>query len=152
VFVSFLPEVRYMGKINWGRVVLGGLLAGVVLNIVDWLTYGVWLKPDMEAAMTALGKQAGAMDSAIPLWIALDFVSGIGLLWVYAAIRPRFGPGVKTALIAGLAVWFFVGLLHAIGESPMGFMPQRLIMMGTCVALIALPVATTVGAYVYKEV
>jgi len=140
-----------MGKINWGRVVLGGLLAGVVLNIVDWLTYGVWLKADMAAAMQALGKQPGALDSAIPLWVALDFVSGIGLLWVYAAIRPRFGAGVKTAVIAGLAVWFFVGLVHAIGESPMGFMPQRLMVIGTCVALVALPVATVGGAYVYKE-
>src|SRR6058998_130708 len=105
-----------MGKINWGRVVLGGLLAGVVLNIVDWLTWGVWLKPDLEAAMQALGKPAGAMNSAIPL--------GIGLLWVYAAIRPRFGAGPKTAVIAGLAVWFFIGLLHALSEAPMGMMPQ----------------------------
>ena len=140
-----------MGKINWGRVVLGGLLAGVVLNIVDFLTYGVWLKPDMAAAMTTLGKSPAAMDSAIPLWVALDFVSGIGLVWVYAAIRPRFGAGVKTAVIAGLAVWFFVGLVHQIGESPMGFMPQRLMTIGTCVALISIPLATVVGAYVYKE-
>ncbi|HMH82927.1 MAG TPA: hypothetical protein VK531_08660 [Gemmatimonadales bacterium] len=145
-----LPEVT-MGKINWGRVVLGGLLAGVVLNIVDFLTYGVWLKADMAAAMTALGKQPGAMDAAIPLRVTLDFVSGIGLVWVYAAIRPRFGAGVKTAVIAGLAVWFFVGLVHAIGEAPMGFMPQSLMTIGTCVALVALPVATVVGAYVYKE-
>ena len=140
-----------MGKINWGRVVLGGLLAGVVLNIVDWLTYGVWLKADLAAAMQALGKQPGAMDSAVPLWVALDFVYGIGLLWVYAAIRPRFGAGPKTAVIAGVAVWFFVGLLHAIGEAPMGFMPQRVMMIGTIVNLIELAVAGPVGAYVYKE-
>ncbi len=140
-----------MGRINWGRVVLGGLLAGVVLNIVDWLTYGVWLKPDLAAAMQALGKQPGAMDSAVPLWVALDFVYGIGLLWVYAAIRPRFGAGPKTAVIAGVAVWFFVGLLHAIGEAPMGFMPQRVMMIGTIVNLIELAVAGPVGAYVYKE-
>ncbi len=140
-----------MGRINWGRVVLGGLLAGVVLNIVDWLTWGVWLKPDLEAAMQALGKPAGAMNSAIPLWIVLDFVLGIGLLWVYAAIRPRFGAGPKTAVIAGLAVWFFIGLLHALSEAPMGMMPQRLMVIGTCVALVALPVASAVGAYVYKE-
>ncbi len=140
-----------MGRINWGRVVLGGLLAGVVLNIVDWLTYGVWLKADLAAAMQALGKQPGAMDSAVPLWVALDFVYGIGLLWVYAAIRPRFGAGPKTAVIAGVAVWFFVGLLHAIGEAPMGFMPQRVMMIGTIVNLIELAVAGPVGAYVYKE-
>ncbi len=140
-----------MGKINWGKVVVGGLLAGVVLNIIDWLTYGVWLKPDMAAAMQAMGKDPAVMSSAVPLWVVLDFVYGIGILWVYAAIRPRFGAGPKTAVIAGLAVWFFVGLLHAIGEAPMGLMPQRLMTIGTIVGLIAIPVATVVGAYVYKE-
>src|SRR5437899_11131617 len=104
-----------MGKINWGRVVLGGLLAGVVLNIVDYLTYGVWLKADMAAAMTGLGKSPAAMDSAIPLWVALDFVSGIGLLWVYAAIRPRFGAGVKSAVGAGRGVGVFRGWFHSMG-------------------------------------
>src|SRR5438876_1347903 len=108
-----------MGKINWGRVVLGGLLAGVVLNVVDYVFYGVMMKQDLAAAMQGLGKQPGAMDSLVPLFVALDFVTGIGLLWVYAAIRPRFGPGAKTAVIAGVAVWFFVGLLHALGEGPM---------------------------------
>ena len=140
-----------MGKINWGRVVAGGLLAGVVLNIIDFLTYGVWLKPDLAAAMTALGKQPSAMDNAVPLFVALDFVYGIGLLWVYAAIRPRFGPGVRTAVIAGVAVWFFIGLLRAIGDAPMGFMPQRVTVIVTIVTLVEYAVAGPVGAYVYKE-
>jgi hypothetical protein len=141
-----------MGKINWGRVVLGGLLAGVVLNIVDWLFYGVVMKQDLDAAMQALGKQPGAMDSLVPLFVALDFVYGIGLLWVYAAIRPRFGAGAKTAVIAGVAVWFFIGLLHAIGEAPMGMFPQKVYTVGTLVALVQYAVAGAVGAYVYKEV
>jgi len=140
-----------MGKINWGKVVVGGLLAGVVLNVADWLVYGVWLKPDLAAAMQALGKNPAAMDSGVPVWVVLDFVYGIGLLWVYAAIRPRFGAGPKTAVIAGLAVWFFVGLLHAVGDAPMGLMPARLMTIGTVVALILMPVATVVGAYLYKE-
>jgi hypothetical protein len=141
-----------MGRINWGRVVLGGLLAGVVLNVVDWLLYGVLLKQDFAAAMQALGKQPNAMDSLVLLFVALDFVYGIGLLWVYAAIRPRFGPGAKTAVIAGVAVWFFIGLLHALGEAPMGLFPQRLYMIGTIVALIQYAVAGAVGASIYKEV
>src|SRR5213595_2082637 len=131
-----------MGRINWGRVVVGGLLAGVVLNVVDYVFYGVMMKQDLAAAMQGLGKQPGAMDSLVPLFVALDFVTGIGLLWVYAAIRPRFGPGAKTAVIAGVAVWFFIGLLHALGEAPMQLMPQRLYTLTTCVALIQMPVAT----------
>ena len=140
-----------MGKIDWGRVVLGGLLAGLVLNVVDWLVYGFWLRQDFAAAMQALGKPP-MPDSMIWLFVLLDFVYGIGLLWVYAAIRPRFGAGPRTAVIAGLAVWFFIALLHAIGEAPMGLLPQRFYTIGVIVALVQYPVAGVLGAYVYKEV
>src|SRR2546428_12610721 len=100
-----------MGKINWGRVVLGGLLAGVVLNIIDWLTYGVWLKADMAAAVQALGKQAGAVGSAVPVWGGPGFVSGGGPLWGYAGLPPRVGAGAEAAGVAGGARWVFCGLL-----------------------------------------
>jgi len=139
-----------MGKINWGRVVLGGLLAGVVMNVFDFLLYGVWLKQDFAAAMQGLGKP-GSMDNLVPWFVFLDFVYGIGLVWVYAAIRPRFNAGVGTAVTAGLAVWFFISLLHGLGEAPMGLFPQRLYVIGVCVALIQIPVSTVAGAYLYKE-
>jgi hypothetical protein len=31
-----------VAKINWGRVVVGGLVAGVVLNVFDFLVNGLW--------------------------------------------------------------------------------------------------------------
>jgi hypothetical protein len=139
-----------MGKINWGRVVAGGLLAGLILNVVDFAMYGKWLAGDFAAAFQALGKP-GATDNLIPLFVVLDFVYGIGLLWLYAAIRPRFGAGVKTAVIAGVAAWFFVSLLRTVGEAPMGLFPQRLYTIPTIVTLIEYAVATAVGAYVYTE-
>ena len=82
----------------------------------------------------------------------LDFVYGIGLVWVYAAVRPRFNPGPRTAVIAGVAVWFFVGLLHALGEAPMALMPQKVYVTATVVGLVQYPLATVLGAYFYKEV
>jgi hypothetical protein len=39
------------------------------------------------------------------LTIGITFVLGILAVWTYAAIRPRFNAGPKTALCAGLAVW-----------------------------------------------
>jgi hypothetical protein len=140
-----------MGKINWGKVVVGGLLAGVVLNVVDFIVYGKVLAGDMAAAMQAQGKSPAAMDSLIPLFVVLDFVYGIGLVWLYAAIRPRFGAGPKTAVIAGVALWFFIFLLHALGEAPLGLFPQRVYTLGTIVGLFEVPVAAVVGAYLYKE-
>src|SRR5213080_4306504 len=136
--------------LNWGRVILGGLLAGLVLNVVDFVYYGMVMKQDMAAAMQALGKPP-IPDSMIWVFAVWDFVMGIGLVWLYAAIRPRFGPGAKTAVIAGLALWFFIGLMSAIGEAPMGLFPARLYAIGAVVALIKIPLACVVGAYIYTE-
>ncbi|HYK83033.1 MAG TPA: hypothetical protein VEU55_07790 [Gemmatimonadales bacterium] len=140
-----------MGKINWNRVVVAGLLAGVVLNVIDFAVYGVWLKQDFAAAMQALGKQPPG-GSTILLYVVLDFVYGIGLLWLYAAIRPRFGAGPRTAVIAGLALWFFIHLLHAVGEASMGMWPTRLYTIDVIVGVIELPLAAAIGAYLYQEV
>lgn len=139
-----------MGNINLGRVLLGGLLAGLVLNIVDYVVYGVVMAGDLEVAMRDLGREPIA--SAQILWfVILDFLYGILLVYLYAAIRPRFGPGARTAVIAGLLVWVGAALLHSLAEMQMGFFPARFYVIGVVVALIALPVAAVAGAWLYKE-
>ncbi len=139
-----------MGKINLQRVILGGLVAGVVLNIVDFVLYGVVFKDDYNAALQALNKPA--MTNNMVMWfVALDFLFGIFLVWLYAAIRPRFGAGPGTAVKAGLAMWVLFGLLHALSEAPMGLFPQNLYIIGTCVSLVVYPLAAVAGARFYSE-
>jgi hypothetical protein len=138
-----------MNRINLKGVIIGGLVAGLVLNVVDYLVYGMWLAPDMAAALQAAGKQP--IDSLIPLFVLLDFVYGIALVQLYAAIRPRFGPGPSTAVKAGIFVWVLIGLLHAIGEGPIGLLPMKLYVLGTIVGLIEFPLAAVVGAKFYRE-
>jgi hypothetical protein len=139
-----------MGRINVKGVIVGGLVAGLVLNVIDFLLYGIWLAPDMAAAMQAAGKRP--IDNLIPLFVVLDFIYGIALVQLYAAIRPRYGAGPGTAVKAGIFVWVLIGLLHAIGEAPMGLLPQRLYTMGTLVGLIEFPLAAVAGAKFYREV
>jgi hypothetical protein len=139
-----------MGKINLQRVILGGLVAGVVLNIFDFVLYGVVFKDDYNAALQALGKPA--MTNNMVMWfVALDFLFGIFLVWLYAAIRPRFGAGPGTAVKAGLAMWVLFGLLHALSEAPMGLFPQNLWVIGTLAALVVYPLAAVAGAKLYTE-
>ena len=139
-----------MGKINMGRVILGGLLAGIVLNIVDSIAYGVVLAADFEAAMRDLGR-GPITGSQIAWFVIVDFLYGILLVYLYAAIRPRFGPGPRTAVISGLLVWVGAVLLHSLAEMPMGLIPTRLAVIGMVIALVAFPVAAVVGAWPYKE-
>lgn len=139
-----------MGKINWGRVIAGGLLAGLVLNLFDWLVNGVWLMSDWTQAMQA--RNLPAMGGSMIMWFVItDFIMGIFIVWLYAAIRPRYGPGPKTAAWAGFAAWFLIGFLHALGESPVGLIPIRLYVLSGIAALIFMPIAAVVGAWPYKE-
>jgi len=139
-----------MGKINLQKVIVGGFIAGLVLNVFDFLVYGVWLKNDMNAAMAALSKPA--MTTNMILWfVFLDFLYGIWLVWLYAAIRPRFGAGPRTAVIAGVAMWVLFSLLHTLSEAPMGLFPQRLMVITTVTSLIAWPIAAAAGAKFYSE-
>src|SRR3989441_11726083 len=108
-----------MGKINMQKVLIGGLIAGVVLNIVDYVLYGVVLKAQMAAAMQALGKPPIAGNTI--LWfVFLDFVVGVFLVWLYAAIRPRYGAGPATAVHGGVAPLFLRVLLGAGAMLPDG--------------------------------
>jgi hypothetical protein len=63
-----------MGKINMQKVLVGGLIAGVFLNIVDYVQFGVVLKDQMAAAMQAIGKPA-MTNAQIPYFVVLDFVA-----------------------------------------------------------------------------
>jgi len=139
-----------MGRINLKGVIIGGLVAGVVLNVIDFVLFGVVLSADIAAFLQAAGKPAMTTSTMI-LYTVLDFFYGIFLVWIYAAIRPRFGAGPGTAVKAGLASWVAVGLFHYLFEAPMGMMPQNIMMIGTLVALVQQPLATVVGAKFYTE-
>jgi hypothetical protein len=140
-----------MAHTNRGRVILGGLLAGVVINIVEFITNGVALRESWGAAMRALGKPAELSAGAIVMFNVWGFLLGIAAVWLYAAIRPRYGAGPNTALRAGLVAWAIAVFLPNLGNYPLGLFPTRLLVIATVVSLIELPVATVVGAWAYKE-
>ncbi len=139
-----------MGKINMQKVLIGGLIAGVVLNVVDSVLFGVVLKDQMAAAMTSINRPA-MTNAQIPWFVVLDFVAGVFLVWLYAAIRPRFGAGPATAAKAGVAAWFLGSLLVALFMWPMHVMPQNLTIITTLVCLVEWPLATVIGAKFYTE-
>jgi uncharacterized membrane protein len=144
-------EEEGMAHTNRGRVILGGLLAGLVINVVEYITNGVVLKQAWGQAMQALGKPAEFSASAIVMFNVWGFLLGIAAVWLYAAIRPRYGLGASTAIRAGFAAWGLAVFLPNLGNYPLGLFPGRLLVITTVVALVELLVATLVGAWLYKE-
>ncbi len=45
-----------MGKINWNGVILGGILAGIIIDVGEYVLHGVLLGPEWREVMEALGR------------------------------------------------------------------------------------------------
>lgn len=139
-----------MGRINMGRVVMGGLLAGLIVNISESILNGVLFAKEMDAAMAALNRPP--IDSSMIVWFILfGFVMAIVAVWLYAAIRPRFGSGPRTAAIAAVAVWLLAYLYPSTFFMAMQLFPTKLILVGTLWGLPEIVIATIAGAWLYKE-
>ena len=140
-----------MAHTNRGRVILGGLLAGVVINLVEFVTNGVILKDAWGQVMQALQKSPGPSGSQIVMFNVWGFLVGISAVWLYAAIRPRYGRGAGTAVRAGVAVWVLAYFLANLMLGSLGVFPARLLVITGIVGLAEVVIATVAGASIYKE-
>jgi hypothetical protein len=139
-----------VATMNARGLIVGGLVAGLIINISEYVLNEPVLGADMMAAMTAhnLPPIGG---SAIAVFVTLGFALGLLLVWLYAAIRPRFGPGPKTAAIAGVVVWFLAYFWSTAGLCVMGVFPARLLLIGLAWGFVELIVAAIVGGRLYSE-
>lgn len=139
-----------MGQINIAGVLKGGAAAAVIMNLSEYLLNGPVAGAQMQAELAAhnIGPMGGGQIGA---FVALTTFLAFATVWLYAAIRPRLGPGPMTALYAGLVAWSLSYLcttitLGVIGVSSMGI--TVLVIAWTAVEMI---VASAVGGYLYNE-
>lgn len=139
-----------MAGVNTKRIVAGGLAAGLVINVVETVMNLFVLVEPMEGLMEARNLEPVA-GPAIAGFTLLAFVLGMMTVWIYAAIRPRYGEGPGTALRAGLAVWALFYLLPLSANSLMGLFPTGMFVAGLAYSLPMMLVAAYVGGMLYKE-
>lgn len=141
-----------METINWRRVVLGGMLAGVVMIVLATACTALFIgRQELRTAVRTFRPTASG-SAALVFFVFVFLFLGLLMTWWYAAIRPRFGAGPKTAAIAGLAVW-----LVAMGQmlkSVATYEPSVNLPPGPMLPILYLAMivaSTEVGAWVYKE-
>ncbi len=138
---------------NTKKVLIGGLAAGFVMNVIDWIVNGYVLAARMKAESDAF--KPGLSDqmmqgSAVIGYIVMDFVLAFALVWTYAAIRPRFGPGIKTASYAALLFWLLT-MIFMSGYMHMGMMSAGLWWTFAFIGLVNYLLSAWAGAKVYSE-
>lgn len=140
-----------MGKTNWTRMFLGGLVAGVVLNILNFAALEIYLRNLWNPSLESLNPAFQETTAFQAFWIIFQLISGILAVWLYSAIRPRYGAGPKTALIAGLAVWILQGLSFEAISGAFGLFASKVLVIDAITICVTSVISTMAGAWVYKE-
>ena len=139
-----------MSKINYGRVILGGLLAGLVLNIGEYLLNEVVFKRQMEEIFRRLHVTPPG-GSFIAVAVVITFLLGILIVCLYAMIRPRYGPGPKTAICAALVIWFCVYIYCGVLNAAIFGISASYLVLGMVWGLVEYALAAIAGAWLYRE-
>ena len=124
----------------------------MVANIGDFVVNNMIMADDMIRMAQRLNLNQALMASAAVgmTWVVVDFVYGTLIVWTYAAIRPRFGPGPGTAIKAGLVLWAAVAAV-LFGFQSMGIFTQDSFLKSAVLSLATTILASLAGAWTYKE-
>lgn len=135
--------------INLQRVWAAGLVAGLIISLSAVSMVPV-VGDQMDAALKARGVPP-LSTGAMVYFVLQSLLTGVLLVWLYAAVQPRLRPGPKTAAIVAAYVWLVGGFAANVANVMYGFMPVPLTIVGTLWALVELLLAGQVGAYFYRD-
>lgn len=139
-----------MGHINIASVVKGGIAAGVIMNISEFILNAAVARAQIDQELLARNLPPVASHQ-IAVFVIMTLLLGFVTVWLYAAIRPRFGAGPKTAICAGLIVWSLSYLYMAITMGVLGINSMGVVVLGVVWTAIEMMIAAAVGAYFYQE-
>jgi len=141
-----------MGTINWPRVFFGGLIAGAVGLVVQYLTTLILAQTMNEIFAVAQVKLLTA--TTYVEWVVLNILAGVFIVWLYAVMRTHFGQGPKTALITGFYLWLIGVPLMGAAMAVLGVMPPFTLTAHVTInvaVLIADLLAALAGGWAYRD-
>jgi hypothetical protein len=138
---------------NSTRIILGGILAGIILWVGATVTNDVILGSDWQAWQKAMGPLNHAPSPLVAslIWLVVMISIGIAGMWIYAAARSRLTPGPVTAAKVGVAVWVCAFFAPELGNIALGSYPLNTIVVGSLAGLAGAVVSMLAGAWVYRE-
>ncbi len=139
-----------MSGINWARVVLGGLVAGLIINVSGMLLAHFVLGQEyIEAFKSKMPPESQTI--MFVKHVTLRFWFGLLAVFIYAGFRPRFGPGPRTAIIAGGTVFLAAGIVMLLSLNNLGLLTGPRLWIAGAWTLGEAVIATLVGAMLYRE-
>ena len=143
-----------MKKINITRLIFSGLLASFTFLIIEFIFEGL-LKVIFNFNEIDLARQyfpdillSGARYQIVNI-LYLICTCTIAI-WLYASLCPKFGDGLKTALIASVVVILIIALFM-INHINMDIFPLKPALISFVLSLVEFPISIIAGASIYRS-
>jgi hypothetical protein len=137
-------------SINWKRALWGGLGAGFLYDVLEMTVSGFLVGTQYEAELNAI-RHTQPSAAGYAFFISWGFVIGIIGVCLYAAVRPRFGPGPRTAARVAFALWVIGDLMPHVGQAFMGIFSMGLMLKFAAQQLLFMLASVIFGAWLYRE-
>ena len=140
-----------MEQINWGRLVLGSLVAAIIMFVTDGFMHEAILKSDWTAVYEGLrATQPQPHATSMVYFAVFELGRGFIAMMFYVTMRALFGAGPKTAVLAGIVAWIAFSLAGPAQFIPLGFFSNALWLKAGAIHLITTILATIAGAALYR--
>ncbi len=136
---------------NARRIVIGGIVAGVILFVAHGIANGPLLMARYKALQEAHILQMQPRLNFPLAWGVLMLFYGIGLAWFYAAVRPRLGAGPGTAVLVGIVVGLMANLPGAVSTYAWTFEGGYVALVQFLGGLVGSIVGALLAGAIYKE-
>ncbi len=133
------------------RVILGGLVGGVVMNVLSAIIHIGLLERRYAVLQSQNVFRTDPRLPFLPLWMVLLFAIAIGLTWLYAAARGRLGPGPRTALSVGLVVGLVAALPSGLSQFSWSYAGGVVVLWNAIDTIAGCALGTLAGGWIYKE-
>jgi hypothetical protein len=146
-YVPMTPTDR--SPLSLSRLLQGGLLAGLLVNLIDVPNSALLVAPDWNRVLAAQGiVPDGPAIGAY--FTAVHFVYGVLIVATYAIMRARYGGGAWTA-VGATGLLLVVQRMFGFGAVVMGQMPASIWLRFSLSMVVGSVAGGLAGAWLYER-
>ena len=136
-----------------GRVLLGGVIAGAVRlaggTVVRALVIGPLFFEDLKRNQPGVLAAVETTPARVQI-VVINLLMGIALIYMYAAMRPRFASRFAAIVSASVPAWLLASSTWGI-TAAMRLFSWTHVIVEVALTFVTVVVAAYVGSSVYKE-
>jgi hypothetical protein len=142
-----------MKNLNIVRLLLAGLVSGIIIYGFEAVTNGVILGHDWKL-WSAFATRVFEMPDeglSLALWAGQALIAGWVGTFVFAAIKDWVGVRPRAAYMSGLIVWATGWLGLSLDNLAVGVVPAKMVFDNLLAALLGCLIGQMVASFIYKD-